>query len=218
MNSFGKYCLNCNKLLICPDCGSVREGDFCTNCGLKFYEYDKKINEKIYFSLLRLTYKSIKAAPYWGVGIILLLTFYLYISMFTKSNTDGSNHTDFDDYKRVFQNAAFQIQCNDLEKGLKILRSIPPNSKYYQDAQAKIDNILIPLAEYRLSEAEKLYQKAKYHAAYVELQTAYGTVSPPLKEALDLLPVYENMADKPDGYKPKINITITTEKKAYPTN
>lgn len=131
----------------------------------------------------------------------------------TPTAAPEASPTPDDPAKKTFQSALAQIQSCNFEEALIELRSIPPGSAYSSDAEAKIDDILIPLANNRLDEAKSLYAEKKYVQANEKLQQAYGTTTPPLKEAADLVPLYEKMSSRQTNQENQaqqnIKITVT---------
>lgn len=135
------------------------------------------------------------------------------------SGTDYAKTNLNKDYKSIFDSGQSYISSYNFEDAITEFRKIPTSSPLYDEAQAKIDEILMPLAKARLDKAKKLFAAKDYSAAYKELQAAYGTVTPPLKESTDLIPSYEQAAEQGKVIQESAiapvdtqsNITITTQ-------
>jgi hypothetical protein len=208
-----KYCLNCGRLLKCQACGAFSDGNFCGICGKPMTQ------EALSFKLKRSVknFRNDKAFYYYGATflvVIIAFAFYLIKPSNVDTNTSSSaniivptdiapeNTTSSDEKvtqvedsdKVLFDAGVALIEQNKFGEAFEKLRNVPANSAYYPDAQAKIDELLIPLAEVRLKDAKKLFEDKNYQKAYETLQQAYGTATPPPAEILNLLPLYEKMA------------------------
>lgn len=226
-----KYCLNCGRLLKCQACGSFSEGHFCGNCGKPMTQ------EALHFKIKRSVKSFSNGKPYfyYGVTFLIVVVFFMFyllkpndienVSKSTPSpNTLADNTYDStadvtsesgttkedNDNKVLFDTGTAFIEQNKFEEAFQKLRTISAGSALYAAAQAKIDELLIPLAETRLKVAKKLFLEKSYQKAYETLQQAYGTATPPPEEILNLLPLYEKMAtgQVTDDSNP-LNITVT---------